>query len=169
MRYATIAIATAIVSTIAASSAIANSAEKDQPSNAQLLTPTQVNTLYSGKTWFWKSGAGYLDPTGRFEAWANDDAGPSYGVGTWTIDARGVMCFKAKWTSGASSADATRCFGHSRVSNALYQRDESVGRWYLFKHDVAHKDDGFSKIVAGNLIKSQLKAAKARTAAKSAN
>lgn len=98
------------------------------------LTPTELFTLYQGRTWLWAAGGAYFSPQPRtFVAWSRAVEGDSYAEGKWIITTDGQVCFKAKWHSRESVVPALTCFAHKRVDDTIFQRRLPKGDWYVFK------------------------------------
>jgi hypothetical protein len=98
------------------------------------LSPTELFSLYQGRTWLWAAGGAYFSPQPRtFVAWSRAAEGDSYAEGKWLITTDGQVCFRAKWHSRQSVASALTCFAHKRVENTIYQRRLPKGDWYVFK------------------------------------
>jgi hypothetical protein len=125
------------------------------------MTPGELRDLYSGKTWMWANGGGYMDPSGRFRAVAGKD----YARGTWQASGGGRMCFGGLWTSGTKRSQGRTCFSHRVLGDTIYQRKEPSGTWYAFKHSPVRGTDEFSKLVEGDRISDQLKQVQAALSA----
>lgn len=134
------------------------------PANAQPsgkprpVNPDELRALYSGKTWVWEGGGGYLAPDGNFEAFISKPGGaPTYAEGNWWVTTSGVMCFKATWHLRTSSKQSSKCFGHLVDGNMIFQREEPQGFWYAFRTESApHPQDEFNKLRPGNLVSAQV-------------
>src|SRR5829696_7955893 len=85
------------------------------------MSPPELLALYSGKTWVWEGGGGYLRPDGRFEAFISKaGAAPTYAKGWWWVTNQGVMCFKATWHLRTSNQESSKCFGHRVDGNVIF-------------------------------------------------
>jgi hypothetical protein len=130
-----------------------------QPSGKPLrMNSNELRALYSGKTWMWEGGGGYLAPDGRFEAFINKRGeAPTYAEGDWWVTTSGLMCFKATWHLRTSSKQSSKCFGHLVDGNMIFQREEPQGFWYAFRTETTpHPQDEFNKLLPGNLVSAQV-------------
>jgi hypothetical protein len=122
------------------------------PAGAQPLSAQELFELYAGKTWKWGAGGGYFGPNGAFRARTFSDAGVGEGGGTWAVNDKGRLCFRATWISPkGTSARANSCFDHAMVNGDLYQRRFPKGEWYVFRHAVANPADEYNKLVGKTL------------------
>lgn len=120
------------------------------------MTAAELRKLFSGKTWLWSNGGGYMDPSGRFYAAVGSKrATGSFARGTWATDGKGRMCFEGRWKAQTGSNSAKTCFTHYVKGAEICQRREPHGDWYVFKHAEAQQSDEFNKIVSGNRISEQ--------------
>jgi hypothetical protein len=120
------------------------------------MTAAELRKLYSGKTWLWSNGGGYMDPSGRFYAAVGSKrATGSLARGTWATVGMGRMCFEGRWQAQTGSNSARTCFTHHVKGAEIYQRREPDGAWYVFRHAEAQHSDEFNKIVSGNRISEQ--------------
>ncbi len=122
------------------------------PATATAMTAYELLLLYSGKTWLWRSGAGYMEPEGRvFRAWSSADDKDTFGEGKWELTDTGKLCFRAKWYAANGVADKLTCFSHLQDNGTIYQRRSPRGKWYVFKHADVLAGDEFNKVVPGDL------------------
>lgn len=125
------------------------------------MTASELRQLYSGKTWVWANGGGYMDPSGRFLGVAGKD----YTRGTWRTSGNGTMCFGGVWTGGSKRSRGQACFAHRIQGDTIYQRKNPSGTWYAFKNSPARGTDEFSKLVEGDRVSGQLKQVQAALSA----
>lgn len=122
------------------------------------MSATELRRLYSGKTWLWENGGGYLDPSGRFDAVSGSgSAHATVTNGKWSTSNKGRMCFQGAWKTKAGKSRSETCFTHYVSGDAIYQRREPGGAWYAFKRSPADEADEFSKVVDGNRIAAQIR------------
>ena len=120
------------------------------------LDPAALTSLYAGKTWKWKQGAGYFAPDGRFKAWSRSGPKLTQGVGTWTVRGDGLMCFTATWRTNSAEAQqgasppVDTCFSHEARGNAIAQMRQPNGPWYFFRNSPPRKTDEFFKLRRGD-------------------
>jgi hypothetical protein len=120
------------------------------------MTAVELRKLFGGKTWLWSDGGGYMDPSGRFYAAVGSTrATGSFARGIWATDDKGRMCFEGRWKARTGSNSAKTCFIHHVKGAEIYQRRQSDGEWYVFKHAEVQQNDEFNKIVTGNRISEQ--------------
>jgi hypothetical protein len=132
------------------------------PAAARIMTPGEIYQLYRDKSWQWKSGAGYMQDSGRqFSAWVDSENGKSWAKGRWIITGTGRMCFKATWHSIDGAFPARTCFSHRVNNGTIYQKREPGGDWYVFQHAQPREDDEASKLAGADLVSAQIKAVKA--------
>jgi hypothetical protein len=68
------------------------------PQDATPMNAKELSALYSGKSWAWRDGAGYLQPDGRrFTAWSRSNDKLTYAKGQWRGTDSGRLCFLANW------------------------------------------------------------------------
>jgi hypothetical protein len=122
------------------------------------MSAVELRRLYSGKTWLWESGGGYMDPSGRFDAIAGSDrARTTLTNGRWSTGNKGRMCFQGTWKAKAGNGRSETCFTHYISGDSIYQRREPGGAWYAFKRSPAEEADEFNKVVDGNRIAAQIR------------
>lgn len=127
------------------------------PRDARYLTGQEVFELYVGKTWRWGEGGGYFGPGAVFRARTYGDSGVSDAGGTWAVNDKGRMCFRAVWTDADGSANANTCFDHVLMGGDIYQRRAPDGQWYIFRHAVPEENDEAAKLVDGNLVRAMVR------------
>ncbi|WP_434711752.1 DUF995 domain-containing protein [Rhizobium sp. YTUHZ045] len=117
------------------------------------LSAYELYRIYGDKTWTWDTGGGrFFDEGRRFVAWTNDKGKQSFAEGRWVVDDLGQLCMRATWTNAEGAARASTCFGHRKVGNAIYQRRQPDGNWYIFRHSSARQDDEFRKLVSTDTV-----------------
>lgn len=122
------------------------------------MSAVELRRLYSGKTWLWESGGGYLDPSGRFDAISGADRTRATVInGKWSASSKGRMCFQGMWKTKAGKSPSKTCFTHYVWGDAIYQRREPGGTWYAFKRSPTGEADEFNKLVEGNRIAAQMR------------
>lgn len=126
------------------------------------MSATELRRLYSGKTWLWESGGGYMDPNGRFDAVTGSDRKrATVANGKWSTSNKGRMCFQGLWKTAAGKSRSETCFTHYVWGDAIYQRREPGGTWYAFKRSPVEEADEFNKLVEGNRIADQMRSQQA--------
>jgi len=122
------------------------------PRGARYMTGQELFELYVGKTWRWGEGGGYFGAKGMFRARTYDATGVTDGGGTWGVNDKGRMCFRAVWTAASGVAKANTCFDHVLLEGNIYQRRTPDGAWYVFRHATPKDNDEYAKLVRGNLV-----------------
>ncbi len=125
---------------------------KKLPRGAIPLKGQELFELYVGKTWRWGEGGGYFGSNGVFRARTHGDNGTTEAGGTWAVNDKGRMCFRAVWTDVSGSSKANTCFDHVQLGGDLYQRRIPNGDWYIFRHAVPTERDEYNKLVGENLL-----------------
>lgn len=144
------------------SSAEASGNTTTPPPDARPMTSVELYTLYRDKSWQWPDGAGRLEADGRrFTAWTESGNGATWAEGRWTVSDRGRLCLKAEWHTISGVYPNTTCFSHMKLGDAIYQKKEPSGDWYLFKHAKPADDDEFNKLVGQDLVSKDLERIKA--------
>lgn len=122
------------------------------------LKAEAVRKLFSGKTWLWQGGGGYLDPDGRFIAVVGTDAASgAYAEGKWEVNEKGQLCHSEEWRSRSGSSNASTCYTHHAWGNGIYQRKDPDGTWYVFRHARSRNTDPANNLVQGNRIADQVR------------
>lgn len=121
------------------------------PREARLLTDEELFLLYVGKTWKWGAGGGYFGPNGLFRARTFDGGTITDGGGTWGVNNKGRMCFRADWIDPTGHANANTCFDHAELGGDLYQRRLPSGDWYVFRHGEGEAGDEYYSLVDKSL------------------
>jgi hypothetical protein len=122
------------------------------------MAAAEVRKLFSGKTWLWQGGGGYLDPSGSFiGVVGNDAATGAYAEGKWEVNDKGQLCHSEEWNSRSGKSNATTCYSHHSWGKAIYQRKEPDGAWYVFQSARARKADPANNLVQGNRIIDQVR------------
>jgi hypothetical protein len=121
------------------------------------LGAAEIADIFSDHTWRWEAGAGYFAAGGEFRAWSVDEAGTTgYGIGQWTADDAGVLCFEAEWQFNGQSTQVGECFGHRQVNSLIYQRVEPDGDWHVFSSDPPQDHDEISMLVPGDEVTARI-------------
>ena len=90
-----------------------------KPGWARTPAPEKVAAAYSGKTEIWNgkcNGGIYYSPNNQARVWCENTPN-SLGVGTWSVNAQGQMCYQMNWhwksgsNTGASQGEKT-CVSH---------------------------------------------------------
>lgn len=145
-----------------ASPAEASGKTTTPPPAARPMTSFELYMLYRDKSWQWPDGAGRLEADGRrFSAWAGSGNEATWAEGRWTVSDRGRLCLKAQWHTISGVSPNTTCFSHMKLGDALYQKKEPSGDWYVFRHAKPADDDEFSKLVDQDLVSKDLEQIKA--------
>ncbi|MEK1888412.1 MAG: DUF995 domain-containing protein [Phyllobacterium sp.] len=136
----------------------ARASEAITPSaDARPMSAVELYLLYRDKTWTWPDGAGrFDDQERRFTARTGAGATTAWAQGRWVITNDGLLCLDADWHTLSGIYRNNSCFGHMRDHETIFQRKEPSGAWYVFKHAVPTKTDEFNKLVADNLVSSDL-------------
>lgn len=128
----------------------------NDPTLRRPLSASELRRIYSGKTWLWESGGGYMDASGRFDAVSDNSQGRASLIGgRWSANDKGRLCFAGIWRTQRGRAHAETCFTHQARGEAIYQRKEPKGSWYEFKRSPATESDEINKVVEGNRIAAQ--------------
>lgn len=122
------------------------------PRGARYLGGQELFELYVGKTWKWGEGGGYFGPQGIFRARTYGDSGETNAGGSWAVNEKGRMCFRAVWSSSAGNSKANTCFDHMVLGGDIYQRRMPNGDWYIFRHANPEPGDEYDKLVDGNIL-----------------
>ncbi|MEI5680676.1 DUF995 domain-containing protein [Mesorhizobium sp. CCNWLW179-1] len=154
--------ATSVLLALIGGAYAATSQEVVLPVEARTMTAVEIHEVYKNKTWRWENGAGRMEDAGRqFNAWADGEKGKSWAEGRWVITNTGLMCLKATWHSRSGAFPAKACFAHMIHDGTVFQKRESDGGWYIFRHANPQKDDEASKLVAVDLVSERLAGVKA--------
>jgi hypothetical protein len=120
---------------------------------AEPLAASELESIYSGRSWIWDSGAGYFAASPRnFSAYVGEGETGSIAKGRWTISNRGRLCMVASWVSSGSSVDKRTCFSHRRIGEVIYQRREPSGDWYVLRNSPGSDSDEINKIQKGDAV-----------------
>ena len=131
------------------------------------LKAEAVRKLFSGKTWLWQGGGGYLDPSGSFVAVVGTDAASAtYAEGKWEVNDKGQLCHTEDWRSRSGTSNASTCYTHHSWGNAIYQRKDPTGPWYVFRHARSRSGDPANNLVQGNRIADQVRQVQAAVASR---
>lgn len=117
------------------------------------LTATEVEELFSGRTWNWQAGGGYFAPDHEFRAWSRDEfRRPGYAIGRWRATDAGLLCFEAPWRFAGNRNFDESCFRHRVADGTIYQRAEPAGSWFVLRSDPPRQDDAGQALVPGDQI-----------------
>lgn len=124
---------------------------------ATSISASDVRSLYAGRSWIWKDGAGYFSAKqGSFMAWSHTGAEKTYAKGTWYATFNGKLCMKARWQSKKYDVEKTSCFLHREKDGIIYQKRLPDGKWYVFRHDPPRHDDEAMKLRKSNYVSRHL-------------
>jgi hypothetical protein len=124
-----------------------------EAANERPLSQKELRALYANKSWFWKDGVAFFNPSGRFKAYTGSKSNPNTVTGGWGAYKNGKLCFSGKWKSGQWTSFDSTCFLHKVVNGNIYQRRLPEGDWYIFKHAKSRKTDEYRKMVRGNYVR----------------
>ncbi len=157
---ATLAIV-AVFGLAAPASAAAAEPSLKMPAKARPMTAFELYQLYRDRSWQWPDGAGRMQDANRqFSAWVDGAKGPSWAEGRWTVDDAGRLCLDATWHAANGKFPAKTCFLHRVLDNTIYQKRESGGAWFVFRHGVPNQADEAQKLVASDLVSQRLSVVK---------
>lgn len=140
-----------------ASSAVASTAVDGLPAGTTPLSAAELYVLYGDKSWQWPDGAGRMESAHRrFTAWVDGAKGKSWAEGQWLITDAGRMCFSADWHSGQEVFPTRTCFLHRTSNGTIFQKKESDGEWYVFRHADNREGDEADKLVSTDLVSERL-------------
>lgn len=132
------------------------------PDGARPMTAAELYMLYHGKSWRWPDGAGRMQNNDRrFSAWVDGTSGQSWAEGRWTVSDAGRLCFDATWHATNGQFPAKTCFVHRIYDGTIYQKRETGGEWFVFRHPVTKETDEAAKLIADDLVSQRLEAMKA--------
>jgi hypothetical protein len=142
--------------------AITRSVTPKEVASGRPMSALELRRLYSGKTWLWENGGGYMDPSGRFDAVSGSNRTQATMTnGKWRTSGKGRMCFQGAWKMQSGKSRSETCFTHYVWGDVIYQRREPNGAWYAFKRSPIGEADEFNKIVAGNRVAGLLRSQQA--------
>ncbi len=131
------------------------------PAKARPMTAFELYQLYRDKSWQWPDGAGRMQDANRqFSAWVDGAKGQSWAEGRWTVDDAGRLCFDATWHAASGKFPAKTCFLHRVLDKTIYQKRESGGAWFVFRHGTPNEADEAQKLVASDLVSQRLSVVK---------
>ncbi|MBB6489144.1 DUF995 domain-containing protein [Rhizobium lusitanum] len=156
-------LAFAIVLGVAAeSSTVQAAATMTLPDGARPMTAVELYTLYHDKSWRWPDGAGRMENIDRrFSAWVDGTGGQSWAEGRWAVTDNGRLCLDATWHATNGQFPAKTCFVHRILDGTIYQKRETGGTWFVFRHPVTKQTDEATKLIADDLVSQRLEAMKA--------
>ncbi|MFS8048011.1 DUF995 domain-containing protein [Rhizobium sp. BR 314] len=156
-------LAFAIVLGVAAeSSSVKAAATMTLPDGARPMTAVELYTLYHDKSWRWPDGAGRMENIDRrFSAWVDGTGGQSWAEGRWAVTDNGRLCLDATWHAANGQFPAKTCFVHRILDGTIYQKRETGGTWFVFRHPVTKQTDEATKLIADDLVSQRLEAMKA--------
>ncbi|MGG6896699.1 MULTISPECIES: DUF995 domain-containing protein [Rhizobium] len=132
------------------------------PNGARPMTAVELYTLYRDKTWRWADGAGRMQNIDRrFSAWVDGSGGQSWAEGRWAVTDTGRLCLDATWHAANGQFPAQTCFEHRILGGTIYQKRETGGTWFVFRHPVTKDTDEAAKLIADDLVSQRLEAMKA--------
>jgi hypothetical protein len=140
---------------------------KSLPASAAQMTPEQVYLAFAGRSWVWSDGAGYFSRDSKFLAWSGAGEKSSYAEGRWRITPKGRLCWDVDWHGAGWAKRETTCFSHRSVGDAIYQKKDPSGSWYIFRHSPPAANDEFAKLQSGDLVTTTYTRIKAKHAHKS--
>jgi len=132
------------------------------PSDAKLLTESQLYLLYKNKTWVWPRGGGFFAGDGTLKAWSAADGAASYATGRWWVNGVGAMCMQAHWHWSNGVMNKRDCFDHQSHRGVIYQKRDPDGSWYIFKSSPVGTEDEINKLREGDLIEEDWSATKVK-------
>ncbi|WP_265516750.1 DUF995 domain-containing protein [Nitratireductor luteus] len=129
------------------------------PENTRVMTGVELYMLYRGKSWQWSDGAGHMQDEGRvFKAWSGSGTDAAWAEGRWIVTDTGKLCLQADWHSQADTFGGRTCFSHRTDGQAIFQKKEPSGEWYVFRHAELQEGDEFTKLVRQDLVSAKLEA-----------
>lgn len=130
-----------------------------QAVRAAPMSAADLRKLYAGRSWIWKTGAGFFSAKGRhFVAWSHTGKEKSYARGRWYTTNGGKMCMSAVWYSRKYAARDVSCFLHREKAGVIYQKRAPNGKWYVFRHSPTKRGDEVLKLHRGDYVKRHLRA-----------
>ena len=134
-------------------------AEAVVPQGARVMTAVELFMLYRNKSWRWPDGAGRMEADGRvFKAWSGSGDDAVWARGRWMVTDTGTLCLKANWHGKAGSVEDRTCFSHMTDGRTIFQKKETSGEWYVFRHAEPQEDDEYKKLVREDLVTTRLAA-----------
>lgn len=132
------------------------------PDGARPMTAVELYTLYHDKSWRWPDGAGRMQNIDRrFSAWVDGTGGQSWAEGRWAVTDNGRLCLDATWHAANGQFPAKTCFVHRILDGTIYQKRETGGTWFVFRHPAIKETDEATKLIADDLVSQRLEAMKA--------
>ncbi|ANH09208.1 DUF995 domain-containing protein [Shinella sp. HZN7] len=127
------------------------------------MKSSELERLYAGRTWKWKTGGGYFSgkserrwflpaDSKRFAGWAHEGKARYYAEGNWYTMEGGKVCLNAIWGDKRIRSRAINCFLHREKDGVIYQKPSIGGKWYVFRNNPVQKDDEVQKLVSGDLV-----------------
>ncbi|MFK0164962.1 DUF995 domain-containing protein [Rhizobium sp. NPDC090279] len=131
------------------------------PDGARPMTAAELYMLYHDKSWRWPDGAGRMQNTDRrFSAWVDGTGGRSWAEGRWAVTDAGRLCLDATWHAANGQFPAKTCFIHRILDGTIYQKRETDGAWFVFRHPITKKTDEATNLIADDLVSQRLEAVK---------
>jgi hypothetical protein len=141
---------TAIAGLLVLQSGVASADPK--PPGAKYANPQIVANSVAGSTHLWKScnGGIYYGGNWQAQAWCNKD-GPSVGIGTWSVDRKGRLCYKLTWywPKGDGLGSKSKPVTDKECDDHLVSKDGTLWRswggepdWWKF-HSNPNRVKGF--------------------------
>ncbi|MCA0340136.1 DUF995 domain-containing protein [Shinella sp. 838] len=126
------------------------------------MKTSELERMYAGRTWKWKTGGGYFSgesetrwflpaDSKRFAGWVREGKARYYGEGSWYAMDGGKVCMNARWGGKRSSSHAINCFLHREKDGVIYQKPTIGGKWYVFRHNPVQKYDEVQRLISGDL------------------
>lgn len=141
----------------AAPASKADNATAVRAAAASPMSAQALETLYSGRTWKWKSGGGFFAAEPRhFAGWSQKGDVWSYGEGRWYATNAGKLCMEALWFDRSGNGGNVSCFLHREKDGVIYQKPSLGGSWYVFSHSPVQPKDEIRKLVRGDSVSAGL-------------
>lgn len=121
-----------------------------KPADAVKADPQAVVNFYAGRTYVWKNckGGVYYGAGWEAQAYCNKD-GPSVGIGTWTVNAKGQLCHTLQWYWPKGSGYGTKepetdCINHAgTTSGELWHNWPDSADWWRLTDNKKFQPKGF--------------------------
>ena len=127
-----------------------------EAARARALSAKELSSIYDNRSWRWNDGAAHFKAGNRaFIAWVHKGSKATYADGSWSVDDRGHLCFRATWHGVGGQATTSTCFEHRTDDKNIYQRKLPNGKWYVFSHIPQQPDDEIHKIEPGDRVSSE--------------
>ncbi|MBN8954891.1 MULTISPECIES: DUF995 domain-containing protein [unclassified Rhizobium] len=131
------------------------------PDGARPMTANELYMLYHDKSWRWPDGAGRMQNADRrFSAWVDGTGGQSWAEGRWAVTDTGLLCLNATWHAANGQFPAKTCFIHRILDGTIYQKRETGGAWFVFRHPITQKADEATNLITDDLVSQRLEVLK---------